>query len=54
MLESSYVSILDEESFDQFTERILQARLGLPLWKYAVFLALIFLVMEVLLIRFLK
>lgn len=54
MLESSYVSILDEESFNQFTERILQARSGLPLWKYAVFLALIFLVMEVLLIRFLK
>ena len=54
MLKSSYVSILNEESFDLYTERILQAHSGLPLWKYAVLLALIFLLIEVLLIRFLK
>jgi len=54
MLNSSQVSILNGANFDQYTERILQARSGLPLWKYAVLLALIFILIEVLLIRYLK
>ncbi|GJM29984.1 MAG: membrane protein [Cyclobacteriaceae bacterium] len=48
------ITILDENDFDQFTERILQARTGVPLWKYMVLLAILCLVAEVLLIRFLK
>ena len=48
------VTILDERDFDRHTEKVLQAQTGIPLWKYAVVLALIFLMAEVLLIRFLK
>ncbi len=54
MLNSSYISILDGDRFNQYTEKILQAHSGLPLWKYAVIMALIFLLVEVLLIRILK
>lgn len=53
-LGNSYVSVLGGSTFDQYTERILQARSGLPLWKYALFLSLLFLIIEVLLIRVLK
>lgn len=48
------VTILDNDDFDQYTDRILKAHAGVPLWKYAVILALLFLLAEVLLIRFLK
>ena len=54
MFNNSYVSVLDHASFDRYTDRILQAKSGVPLWKYAVMLALLFLLAEVLLIRFLK
>ena len=54
MLNSNFVSILGDAEFDQYTDKVLQARSGQPLWKLAIFLALIFLLMEVLLIRFLK
>ena len=54
ILDYRYVSILGGSTFDQYTERILQARSGLPLWKYALFLSLLFLIIEVLLIRVLK
>ena len=53
-LEGDNVSVLEENDFDRYTERVLQAHTGVPLWKYAVILALIFLLAEVLLIRFLK
>lgn len=54
MLNGENISILDETDFNRYTERILQAHSGVPLWKYAVLLALMFLLSEVLLIRFLK
>jgi hypothetical protein len=48
------IAILDQMDFDQFTDRILHAQTGIPLWKYTVLLALLCLLAEVLLIRFLK
>jgi hypothetical protein len=54
MLENDNVSVLDDQAFDRYTERVLQAHSGVPLWKYAVLLSLLFLLGEVLLIRFLK
>ena len=54
MLNGGNVSILDDNLFDRYTERVLRAHSGVPLWKYAVLLALLFLLGEVLLIRFLK
>jgi hypothetical protein len=53
-LVGDHVAILDESDFNRYTEQVLQAQTGVPLWKYAVVLALIFLLTEVLLIRFLK
>ncbi len=50
----SNVTILDQGDFDRYTDQVLQANTGVPLWKYAVVLALLFLLTEVLLIRFLK
>ena len=54
ILDGEGISILDHNAFDRYTERVLQAHSGVPLWKYAVLLALLFLLGEVLLIRFLK
>ena len=51
---ASSVKVLDADDFDQFNQKVVQAQSGLPLWKYALILALLFLLTEVLLIRFLK
>jgi len=48
------VSIFKATSADTFSNEIKERYLGTPLWKYAVVLALIFLLAEVLLIRFWK
>jgi hypothetical protein len=44
----------DASSADAFSIAIKERYLGRPLWKYALLLALIFLLAEVLLIRFVK
>ncbi len=48
------VSIFEAESSEAFSNEIKARYLGKPLWKYAIMLALLFLLVEVLLIRFLK
>jgi len=48
------ISIFKATSTDTFSNEIKERYLGTPLWKYALILALIFLLAEVLLIRFLK
>ena len=48
------VEILDLEDAESFGVQIKEARLGVPLWKYALVLALLFLLAEILLIRFFK
>jgi hypothetical protein len=48
------VSILDASSNADFSSEIKERYVGKPLWKYAILLALLFLLMEVLLLRFLK
>ncbi|HEY0743560.1 MAG TPA: BatA domain-containing protein [Chryseosolibacter sp.] len=48
------VSIFEAESSEAFSNEIKARYLGKPLWKYAIMLALFFLLVEVLLIRFLK
>lgn len=48
------VSIFEAESSEAFSNEIKARYLGKPLWKYAIMLALLFLLAEVLLIRFLK
>lgn len=48
------VSIFKATSADTFSNEIKERYLGTPLWKYALILALIFLLAEVLLIRFFK
>lgn len=48
------VRVLSSEDFVDYTEKVAQARSGTPLWKFALLLALLFLISEVLLIRFLK
>jgi hypothetical protein len=50
----SHISIFKATSADTFSNEIKERYLGTPLWKYALLLALIFLLAEVLLIRFLK
>lgn len=47
------VDVFDVQNADQFEKFIQKKYIGQPLWKYAVILALIFLLVEVLLIRFL-
>ena len=54
LLASDHVEIMDEAQFESYTRTVTEARSGTPLWKYALILALLFLFMEVLLIRFLK
>jgi hypothetical protein len=48
------VSIFEVASAEAFSNEIKERYLGKPLWKYALMLALFFLLMEVLLVRFLK
>lgn len=48
------ISIFEANSEEAFTNEIKARYLGTPLWKYALILALFFLLMEILLIRFLK
>ncbi len=49
-----HISIFKASSTDTFSNEIKERYLGKPLWKYALILALFFLLAEVLLIRFLK
>jgi hypothetical protein len=48
------VTIFQVGSSQAFSNEIKERYLGTPLWKYALLLALLFLLMEILLIRFLK
>lgn len=48
------VSLFQASTPDTFSNNIKERYLGTPLWKYAIVLALLFLLAEVLLIRFLK
>lgn len=48
------ISIFEAESAEAFSSEIKERYLGKPLWKYAIFIALFFLLVEVLLIRFVK
>ena len=49
-----HISIFKASSTEAFSNEIKERYLGTPLWKYALLLALFFLLAEVLLIRFLK
>jgi hypothetical protein len=48
------ISIFDAGSTEAFSNEIKERYLGKPLWKYALMISLLFLLAEVLLIRFLK
>jgi hypothetical protein len=48
------ISIFEAKSEEAFSNEIKARYLGKPLWKYALILALSFLLAEILLIRFLK
>jgi hypothetical protein len=48
------VSLFKATSTETFSNEIKERYLGTPLWKYAIVLALLFLLIEVLLIRFFK
>jgi Aerotolerance regulator N-terminal len=48
------VSVFEEASPEAFGNEIKERYLGTPLWRYALILALLFLLVEVLLLRFLK
>ena len=48
------ISLFGSAASESFSDEIKERYLGTPLWKYALILALIFLLAEVLLIRFLK
>jgi len=48
------ISIFQASSVNAFSNEIKERYLGTPLWKYALMLALLFLLAEILLIRFLK
>ncbi len=50
----NHISIFKASSTETFSNEIKERYLGTPLWKYALILALFFLLAEVLLIRFLK
>lgn len=54
MGDGSNISIFEATTADAFSNEIKERYLGKPLWKYALMLALLFLLAEVLLIRFLK
>ncbi len=48
------ITIFEVASSEAFSNEIKERYLGTPLWKYALLLAIFFLLMEILLIRFLK
>ncbi len=48
------ITIFEVGSTDAFSKEIKERYLGTPLWKYALLLALTFLLAEILLIRFMK
>jgi hypothetical protein len=48
------VTLFEASSTEAFSTEIKERYLGTPLWKYCLILALVFLLAEVLLIRFLK
>ncbi|HEX5169414.1 MAG TPA: BatA domain-containing protein [Cyclobacteriaceae bacterium] len=48
------ITVFEARSSDAFSNEIKERYLGKPLWKYALMLALFFLLAEILLIRFLK
>jgi hypothetical protein len=50
----NHISIFEATDLQTFSNEIKERYLGTPLWKYALILALFFLLAEVLLIRFLK
>ncbi|RAV99862.1 vWA domain-containing protein [Pseudochryseolinea flava] len=54
MGDGTNVSIFEATSVGTFSNEIKERYLGTPLWKYALLMAIAFLVVEVLLIRFLK
>jgi hypothetical protein len=54
MGDGSNISIFEATSAEAFSNEIKERYLGKPLWKYALMIALFFLLAEVLLIRFLK
>jgi hypothetical protein len=47
------VTIFNSNDADNFSNEIKKNKFGVPLWKYAIVLSLLFLLAEVLLIRFL-
>ena len=47
------VTIFDANDADNFSKEVKKNKFGVPLWKYAIILSLLFLLVEVLLIRFL-
>jgi hypothetical protein len=51
--ENSYVKLFNTKGFDNFDKEIKAKYLGIQLWRIALILALIFLLIEILLIRFL-
>jgi hypothetical protein len=51
---NKHVSVFQSKSPGSFAADIKERYLGTPLWKHALVLALLFLLAEVLLIRFLK
>ena len=54
MSNADNISIFEATSAEAFSNEIKERYLGKPLWKYALMIALFFLLVEVLLIRFLK
>ncbi|HCM74902.1 MAG TPA: hypothetical protein DIS90_00875 [Cytophagales bacterium] len=50
----NHVNMFQSTSLESFSNEIKERYLGTPLWKYALILSLLFLLAEVLLIRFLK
>jgi hypothetical protein len=51
---SDLITIFEVDSQEAFSNEIKERYLGTPLWKFALLLALLFLLVEILLIRFLK
>lgn len=51
--ENSYVKLFNTKGFNNFDKEIKEKYLGIPLWRIALILTLIFLFIEILLIRFL-
>lgn len=51
---SDNIALFEATSAETFSNEIKARYLGKPLWKYALVLALFFLLVEILLIRFLK